>query len=516
MSKVFRSARTVSLFTLLSRVLGLVRDVATAMLLGTGLAFDAFVVAWTVPNLFRRLFGEGALSAAFIPVYSDYVDAGNKEDTKRFLNSIFSALLLILAAIAAVGIVAGLVLGFAVPMPEKWAATFKLFVVLVPYVVPVCLVAFAAGILNTHGHFAMPAFAPALLNIFWIAAIALAAATTRNLSTIVVILSAGILVAGAAQYVIQLPALGRKGVHLRFKPDFRHPGVGAVRKVMAPVVLGVAILQINTLLDRFIAMAFVKDAGGVGALYYANRMVQLPLALVGIAVATAAFPALSRLVVQGKTAKFALTVKESVLGVLYVTVPAAVGLAVLAVPIVRLFFERGEFTASSTRRTSFTLICYAATAATASVYHIVARAFYSLKDTRTPVRIGAVMVFLNLALNLALVWPLQEAGLALATSISSACNVVALLVILKKKAPELELGALGRGFVRFCIVSAGMGAAVLGVLHILPAAGSLAMKFAAVAVPIVAGALVLFILSGIMRFPELSLILNSIRKKRPA
>jgi putative peptidoglycan lipid II flippase len=497
-------------------VLGLVRDIVTAMLLGTGLAFDAFVVAWTVPNLFRRLFGEGALSAAFIPVYSDYIDAGNKEDTKRFLNAIFSALLLVLAVIAAAGILIGLMLGFAVPLPEKWAATFKLFVILVPYVVPICLVAFAAGILNTHGHFAVPAFAPALLNVLWIASIALAAVVTGNLSFIVVILSVGILVAGAVQFGIQLPMLRRKGVRLRFKPDFSHRGVRAVRKVMAPVVLGVAILQINTLLDRFIAMAFVKDAGGVGALYYANRMVQLPLALVGIAVATAAFPALSRLVVQGKTAKFALTVKESILGVLYVTVPAAVGLGVLAVPIVRLIFERGEFTASSTARTSFVLICYAATAATASVYHILARAFYSLKDTRTPVKIGAMMVFLNLALNLSLVWPLQEAGLALATSVSSGCNVVVLLVILKKRTPELELGALGRGLVRFCVVSAGMGAAVLGILQILPASQTLVMRFAAVAVPIAAGVLVLFILSGILRFPELSLILNSIRKRRPA
>jgi putative peptidoglycan lipid II flippase len=281
-------------------------------------------------------------------------------------------------------------------------------------------------------------------------------------------------------------------------------------------VLGVAILQINTLLDRFIAMAFVKDAGGVGALYYANRMVQLPLALIGIAVATAAFPALSRLVVQGKTAKFALTVKESILGVLYVTIPAAVGLAVLATPIIRLIFERGEFTVLSTKRTSFALICYAATAATASVYHVATRAFYSLKDARTPVKIGAVMVFFNLALNLFLVWPLQEAGLALATSISSGCNVVLLLVILRKKIPELDLGALGRGLIRFCIVSIGMGAAVLGILQILPSSQSLLMRLATVAVPMATGMLVLFILSGVMRFPELSFILSAIKKKRPA
>jgi putative peptidoglycan lipid II flippase len=516
MSKVFRSATTVSLFTLLSRILGLVRDMITASLFGAGLAFDAFVLAWRVPNLFRRLFGEGALSAAFIPVYSDYLEAKDPEDTAGFLNSIFGVLLVVLLAIAAAGAIAGAVLGFGASFSDKWQMSFRLFILLVPYVVPVCLVAFAAAVLNSHGHFAMPAFAPALLNVFWIASLAVAYFITRNLSVMVVVLGGGILLAGVMQFVVQIPVLRRKGIKLRVRPKFSHPGVRAVRKVMAPVVLGVAIIQVNTLLDSFIAMAFVKTEGGVSVLYYANRLVQFPLALVGIAVATAAFPTLSRLAAGGQKGKFALALKESLLGVLFVAVPAAVGLAVLAAPIVRLIFERGQFTASDTKRASFALVCYAATAAAASAYHIVTRAFYSLKDTRTPVTVGAVMVGLNLALNLTLVWPMQEAGLALATSISSVCNVVVLLLILRNKAPGLDIGSLAKGLMRFVFASAIMGSAVLGTLYLLPAADRLLLKVIAVVAPMITGVLVVFIVSALLRFPELAFMLKSLRRRRRA
>jgi putative peptidoglycan lipid II flippase len=516
MSKVFKSARTISFFTLLSRVLGLVRDMACASIFGAGLAFDAFVLAWRVPNLFRRLFGEGAFSAAFVPVYSDYLEAGDKDNTARFLNSVFSVLFAILLTIAILGVIGGAILGFGVTLSDKWQMTFKLFTILFPYVVPICLVAFAAGVLNSHNHFAMPAFTPALLNIFWIASLGIAYFLTKDLSVVVVILAVGILFAGFLQFGIQLPVLRQKGVRLRLTRDFSHPGVRSISRVMVPAVAGVAVIQVNTLLDSVIAMVFVKAEGGVSVLYYANRMVQFPLALIGIAVATAAFPTLSRLAAGGDEKKFALTVKESILGVLYVAMPAAVGLAVLAGPVIRLIFERGEFTASNTGRTSFVLICYAATIAAASVFHLVARAFYALKDTRTPVRVGALMVAMNLALNLTLVWPLQEAGLALATSISSVFNVLVLLLILRKKAPQVELKPLATGLARFSFVSAMMGGAVFGVLHLLPSADTLLLKLASVAVPLVTGVLVVVILSALFRFPEFKFILNALRKKPSA
>jgi len=487
-----------------------------ATVLGTGLAFDAFVVAWTVPNLFRRLFGEGAFSSAFIPVYTDHLEKGDKKNTQNFLNSVFSMLVAVLFGIIAIVALAGGLLGFLAPLPEKWELALRLFPLLVPYVLPVCLVALAAAILNTHGHFAMPAFAPVLLNAFWIVTLGVALLATDDLSVIVAMLAAGVLVAGAVQFAVQIPVLRRKGVRLRFRPDFSHPGLRSVRRIMAPAVFGVAVFQINAFLDNFIAMTFVEKEGGVGTLFYANRMVQFPLALIGIAVATAAFPTLSRLVSERNARKFALTVKESILGVLFVAVPASVGLALLSTPIIRLLFERGKFTPASTERTAFTLACYAATVAAASAFHLATRAFHSLKDTVTPVRVGAAMVLLNLTLNMTLVWSMQEAGLALATSISSACNVIVLLVLLKRKTPELDVGSLGRGFLRFCAVSAAMGVAVLGMLHILPAPQSLLLKLAAVGVPMIAGVLVLFILSGVFRFPELSFILRSIGRKRTA
>ena len=498
---------------MLSRVLGLVRDMACASIFGTSMAYDAFLVAFMIPNLFRKLLGEGAFSAAFIPVYSEYIEAGDRDESARFRNSVFSALLVLLLLIGAAGAVAGALAGSLAPLPEKWRLTFSLFPLLIPYVAPVCLVAFAGAILNSHRHFAMPAFAPVVLNMFWIAAAGVVYFAFRDLTQAIVFLSGGILLAGIVQFGLQLPVLRRKKVRLRLTRDLSHPGVKTVRTLIAPVVFGVAIFQINTLLDSLIAMTLVKTEGSVSVLFYANRMVQFPLAIIGIAVATAVFPTLSRLAVEGAHGKFALTLKESVLGTLYVTVPAAVGLAVLSTPVIRLLFERGKFTPDSTGRASFALACYAATVASASVFHIVTRAFYSLKDTRTPVRVGVVMVAMNLILNLIFVWPLQEAGLALATSISSVCNVLVLLAILKKRAPGLDLGAFGRGLARFSAVSVIMGGAVFGVLYLLPSGNTFFAKLTAVAAPVAAGMLVVFALSALLRFPELKFLLSALRRK---
>ncbi len=493
-------------------MLGLVRDIVSASIFGTGLVYDAFLIAFMVPNLFRKLLGEGALSAAFIPVYSDYLKADDRKNTAAFLNAVFGALLTILLVIAFLGAIGGAAGSHF--LVGKWKITFHLLPTMILYVVPICLVGFAAGVLNSHRHFAMPAFAPVVLNMFWIAGLGVAYAYSGIPSDAVVILAIAILAAGIVQFGIQIPVLRRKGVNLRFKPDFSHPGVKSVKTLVAPVVFGLAIFQINTLADSFIAMTFVEGEGGVSVLYYANRLVQFPLALIGIAVATAVFPTLSRLVAEGEKGKFALAFRESALGVLYLALPAAVGLAVLSVPVVRLIFEHGEFGPSSTARTSFTLICYAATVASASVFHVITRAFYAMKDTRTPVKVGAVMVALNLALNLTLVWSLREAGLALATSISSVCNVVVLLALLRRRAPEIELKSLAGGLARFSVISAAMGGAAFGVLCLLPEADRLILKLAAVVVPVAVGVLVVLVLSVLLRFPELKFILGAIRKKR--
>ena len=514
MSKVFRSARTISLLTLASRVLGLARDVLSARIFGTGLVYDAFLLAFTIPNLFRRLFGEGALSAAFIPVYAGYLEAGDEGDIRAFRSSVFSVLLAVLAAIAACGAVAGAAVPSLVHLPERWRATFELLPVMMVYVVPVCLTAFLGAVLNSHGHFVMPALAPVVMNAFWIGGLAVFYVAPVSLARLAFVLAAAIVVSGAAQLAIQFPALGRRGIRVRFRPDFSHPGVRSVRTLMAPAVFGLAVVQINTLLDRVIAMALVGDPGGVSALFFADRLIEFPLALVGIAVATAVFPTLSRLAAGGENDRFALTFKETVLGVLYIAVPAAVGIGVLAVPLVRLLFEHGKFDSSSTGRTSLALACYAATVACASVYHVVARTFYSLKDTRTPVRVGAAMVALNLALNLSLVGPLREAGLALATSVSSAANVLVLLSILGKRLPVLDLAGLARGLARFAAMSGVMAAAVLGTLHLMPGEGAFALRLSRVALPVGVGMLTVALFSILFRFPEFSFIAASLRRRR--
>jgi len=503
--------------TLFSRVLGFLRDMLSAAIFGTGIVYDAFLLAFIIPNLFRKLLAEGALSAAFIPVYADYIKQGDREKSARFLSSVFTVLFVVLAAIAIAGAIAGSGLGFGISAPGKWKLTFHLFPVMIIYVIPICLVGLAAGILNSHNHFAMPAFAPVMLNVLWIAGLSVAWLLSGEISTMIIILALTVVLAGFVQFLLQVPVMKRRGVSLRLMPvktALKHPGVRQVEKLWLPVAFGLAIFQVNTLGDSLIAMIFVKDGGGVSVLYYANRMIQFPLALIGIAVATALFPTLSRLLSEGKIKKFALTFNESMLGVMFVTIPAAVGLAVLSTPVIRLIFERGKFDAFSTSRTSLTLVFYCATIVSGSVFHLLTRAFYSLKDTRTPVKIGAIVVALNVLLNLILVWPLQEAGLALATSITSVINSVALLLILKKRAPDIDTRGIIRGFIIFCLVAAVMGAAVYGCLHLLPGNGRIFSKLISVFIPILAGIIIVFVLSLLLRLPELKFMLGAIRRRR--
>ena len=517
MSDIIRSARIVSICTLISRITGLIRDVLFAKVFGTGVVCDAFLLAYAIPNLFRRLFGEGSLSPALVPAYSEYRVKGDSDGTTRFLGATFTAVTLLLSVIVGVGIFGSLFLRQFVGFSEKWELTLKLFPIMLPYVVPICLVALSAAVLSCHGRFAVPSLAPVVLNVFWIVGLLFARRVfSEDQWRIAVSLSLVVLAAGFFQFLLLVPVLMSERIKLPLRLDLKDPGLAQVKQQWFPIAFSAAVMQINVLSDRLIAMGLVRDPGAVSTLYYADRLLEFPLALIGIAAATAALPALSECIARQDTKTFAKTFVDTSKSILFVSVPAAVGLAVLRVPIIRLLFERGEFTPQSTRRTALTLLCYASSVWSYSLYHITTRAFYSLKDSKTPAKIAAIMVSLNLTLNLILVFPMAEAGIALATSITSIVNLVTLHFLLRRRVSGVDIGGIWRAFGRFLALSAPM--ALISYFSYRAVEGRLPStlfgRVIETAVPICLGVAAFLLGAVILKVPEVKTVFAGIGRKR--
>jgi len=492
-----RPARLIAACTLLSRVLGLARDMLMAAVLGAGPVMDAFVLAFTVPNLFRRLFGEGALSTAFIPVFAEY-DEQPGRDARRLLSVCFTWLATVLGALAlALGLVCLVVL-LAAPslgLPPKAQLFVALLEILLPYLPFICLSALLAGALQVRGHFLVPAMAPVVLNVFWIAGLVL---LVRPLGTAGV--AVAIVAGGLAQLAWHLAAVRRRGVAPRLDLDPHHEGLHRVKGLLGPVVLGLAAMQINVLLDRLIAEACVPGDGANAALYYGNRLMQLPLGVFGLAIATASFPAFARSAAREDIRGLVHALRRSLRWVLFISLPCTAITLALAGPIVQLLFGRGAFLeragGDAVSRTASVLGLYILGLGAYGAVHVLSRAFYALQDTRTPVRIAMAMTGLNLALNLALVWPMREAGLALATAVSATGNALWLARRLRRRfkasrRPEVSASAVRSlvGAVLAAIVCsvaldltaevAGEGAAAEAMRVFVPMALALGVYFAA-------------------------------------
>lgn len=489
------SARIVSLCTLLSRVLGLVRDTLTSRVFGASLVMDTFGIAYLVPNLFRRLFGEGALTAAFVPAFIARAEAGRREEAFALLNRLFTRLSLFLGAVALLGMAATYGVDALWPDP-KTQETTALTRIMLPYVVFICGAALLGGALNSLRHFFTPAFAPVLLNVVWIAAIV----ALRDIRWMAWAVVAG----GLLQLLVMIPPLLSKGARLR--PDLSmDDGVREVGVRFAPVVLGLALVQINELIGRIIAEVCVPGDGAVSTLYYGNQIVQLPLALIGAPLATAIFPSLSGAAAGGRTEEFRELFQKGMRAALYFSLPAAVGGVVLATPIIRLLYEGGRFGPADTARTAqvFALMVVSLWCTCANQVQI--RAFYAHGDTRTPVRVSMAMIVLSLGLNLALVWPLAERGIALAASLSAVLNFLVMNAILRRRFPSLALGPVWRTGLLSLPACAAMGAAAWG-LHALLSGlfpgPTLVHKALATLLPVGAGGLVYLAVTWAMGMAE--------------
>ena len=423
---LLRSSGVVGVMTMLSRVLGLVRDMVIARYFGAGTSADAFFVAFKIPNFLRRLFAEGAFNQAFIPVLSAYRTKGSVSEVRGLVNAVAGGLGLILLAVTLVAMLGSPVLtaifapGF-VSDDIKFALASDMLRITFPYLLLISLTAFAGAILNSYDRFAVPAFTPVLLNLAMIGAAIFLAPLMQEP---VMALAWGVLIAGALQLFFQLPFLMRLGLMPRPRVDYRHEGVIRILKLMAPALFGVSVSQINLLLDTVLA-SFLQT-GSVSWLYYSDRLSELPLGVFGIAIGTVILPNLSRKHAAQSKEEFAATVDWAVRAVLLIGVPAALALVLLAEPLIATLFHYGEVTDRDVVMSAQSLRAYSLGLLAFMLIKVLAPGFFAREDTKTPVKIGVIAMVANMVFNLALVIPLAHAGLALATSLSAWLNALLL------------------------------------------------------------------------------------------
>ena len=464
MSALIKSTASVGSMTMLSRLLGLARDIVIARFFSSSDAADAFFVAFKIPNFLRRLFAEGAFSLAFVPVLTEYRNQFGAAETRQLIDRVAGTLGLILLLLSAVGVAASPVLigifaaGF-LDQPEKFALTSDMLRLTFPYILLISMTAMAGGILNTWKRFAVPAFTPVLLNL---SLIGCAVYLTPHLDVPITALAWGVLIAGVAQLLFQLPFLYAEGLLPRPKWGWNHPGVQKIVKLMIPALFGSSVAQINLLFDTFIASFLVS--GSVAWLYYSDRLLEFPLGVFGIALATVVLPNLSEAHYQQGGQRFRDMLLWAVRLSLLIAVPACFGLFVLAQPILATLFEYGAFSERDSMMAALSLMAYSLGLPAFILIQILASGFYARQDTRTPVRIGIRAMLLNMILNVIFVVSMVETGflaphvgLALATAASAYFNAISLARGLRRDEVLGDTGELAPALLKILFACIAMG-----------------------------------------------------------
>ncbi|MBU1248338.1 MAG: murein biosynthesis integral membrane protein MurJ [Proteobacteria bacterium] len=451
--EIARNTMVVAGATLISRGLGLVRDMIVAFTLGAGFMADAFFVAFRIPNLLRRLFGEGSLTMAFIPIYARTRAEQGDAAAHEMARSAMVWLVMILVAITLVvevfagGVVYLIAPGFT-SNPELFDTTTALLRICFPYIILISGVALCMGLLNASGHFMAPAMSPVLLNLTLI----IGALTGYYLGlSVAECMAWGGLAGGFLQWQMQQPYLKQQGFTWRGAWSWRDAGVRRMALLMLPTVFGAAVYQVNILLGTLLA-SYLPE-GSVSYLYYADRLVQFPLGVFGIAVSTAALPSLSILAAEGKGEEFSSTLRSAMGLTLFIALPATAGLVALAEPIIAICFGRGAFTPEAVHATAMALVAYSAGLPFIAAARPLVAAFYARENTRTPVLIAVVSLVINIGLGLALMGPLAHLGLALAVSVSSAANALLLGLALTRSDGHSPIPA---SMIKSMILSAGI------------------------------------------------------------
>ena len=419
---LLRTLATVSSMTLLSRILGFVRDFVIARAFGAGVLTDAFFVAFKLPNLLRRLFAEGAFSQAFVPVLGQYKNQRPAEETRQLVDHVVSLLFLVVLAVTVLGMIAAPLLvylsapGF-VDEPEKFALTVQLTRITFPYILFMSLVALAGGVLNTWSRFAVPAFTPVLLNV---SLILMAIFAAPRFDPPIMALGWAVFVGGALQLAFQIPSLKRIGMLPRFSVSLRDPGVRRIFRLMAPAVLGVSVAQLSLLLNT--VFASFLDTGSVSWLYYADRLMEFPAGMLGAALGTVLLPSLAKCHASDRPDEYSRLLDWGLRLTFLLAAPAALALCILAVPLITTLFHHGAFSASDVFRTRDALVAYGVGLLGLILVKVLAPGFYALQNIRTPVKIALLTLFVTQMLNLALIGWLKHAGLALSIGLAASLN----------------------------------------------------------------------------------------------
>lgn len=437
---LWRSTFIVSAMTMLSRVLGLVRDIVLMNVFGAGKDFDTFVVAFRIPNFFRRLFAEGAFSQAFIPVLTEYKTTKLHAEVQILISRVFGCLLLAMSMLTLIAMIAAPIILYAYAPgfhndPAKFDLAVDMFRLTIPYLMFMSLTAFASSILNSYGSFASPAFSPVLLNVAMIAGAWL---LTPYMAEPIMALGWAVVVAGILQLAIQIPELWKKKLLIPPKVDFKHEGVDRILKLMLPALFGVSVTQINLLLNTIWA-SFMQD-GSVSWLYSAERMTELPLGLIGVAIGTVILPSLSMSKAEQDQAKFRRMLDWGARIIVLVGVPASIALFMLSTPIIQALFQHGAFDVRDTQMTAMALQCMSGGVLAFMLIKVFAPGFYAIQDTKTPVRVGLIAVATNAILNVIFIgifklidWQAEHMALAIASSGSALVNAGMLYFYLHKR-----------------------------------------------------------------------------------
>jgi putative peptidoglycan lipid II flippase len=450
---IAKAAGLIGAATFSSRILGFLRDMVLARLFGATAAADAFFVAYRIPNLLRELFAEGSMSSAFIPVFTEYHTLRAKQDAWELASAVFTTLLTILTAVTLAGMLAApaivwlLAPGFH-DEPAQLLMTTRLTQIMFPYLLFISLAALAMGVLNSVRAFAAPALSPVLFNICIIAAAFL---LSPLLAEPIIGVAIGVVIGGAAQFVMQLPGLRRRGLLFgwRFQPG--HPGVMRIGTLLLPSLAGMSVTQVNITVSTILASFF---AGAPTYLFYGMRLIQFPLGIFGVALGTAILPTLSAQVARGAWRELRTTLEFGLRMVLFIMLPAMVGLILLRRPIVHLFFEHGAFSPTDTDATAAALLAYAVGLWAFGGLRIIVAAFYSMQDTKTPALVAMGAVAVNLLLSLLLMGAFRHVGLALATALAAMVQISILVWVLNWRVEGINWGAVGRSAGRILAAAA--------------------------------------------------------------
>ena len=456
---LIRSTGVIGFATATSRVLGFVRDIVIARFFGTAIFAQAFVIAFRIPNLLRDLVGEGATNSALVPVLTDELTRKGKKDFFKLAQVILNIMFWVLLILTVLGVILSPLIvrliapGFSADT-AKFDVTVQLTRLLFPFLFLVGLWAYAMGVLNSLSIFAAPAFGPSVMNLSMILCATWFGENVFGLA-------AGVLAGGFLQLAMQFPSLYRSGWKVSLTREFTHPKARKIGMLMIPRALGACVYQVNVFVSTILAsLSGIVGEGAVAALYYANRVWQLPLAIFGIALAQAALPMMSRHVALNEKDKFKSTLLFSLNILSFILIPSSIGLIILRTPITRVLFQRGAFTAYSTGITSTALLFYAIGLVACGGVKVLVNTFYSMHDTMTPVKTALAALVLNILLNVTLMFPLKLGGLALATSVSAVFNFIALYILLGRRIGDFGTKAVIETFVKVTLASLVMGVAL--------------------------------------------------------